>query len=382
MVCFIKLIGKCVIPIVITSLISCHVGNPLELETREVDYLNKTGDVIHGNILDLNVPGGKAIEVYDTLLMVITSDPNGLLQIYDIRTKQPLASLCQQGRARNEFSEKFIFKASQLLERNGDIIIVLRGEGGYVLKEVNVSASLREGHTIIEGVYNNIPFGCEGVVGLDNGINRLFVFNNHNYNIDMKDYNPPTFSIINEEDTNEIKVYGRLIDFENERYATFWYAGGICKHPTQNIVVQCMRTIDYIHYFNLDDGKHFAVHQTGAPTFDDIKVPNTVIDDVYCYDYNHFSESIGAEKFLLVMYLNGDYRKENIKKGNGEATELLAFDWEGNYLGGVKLDLFVHDLAFDPKSNLLYGLRIRDEKIVTFDLSDFIKSIDKQNTLR
>lgn len=143
-----------------------------------------------------------------------------------------------------------------------------------------------------------------------------------------------------------------------------------------------LRNLNYIHYFNLDDGKHFAVHQTGAPTFDDIKVPNTVIDDVYCYDYNHFSESIGAEKFLLVMYLNGDYRKENIKKGNGEATELLAFDWEGNYLGGVKLDLFVHDLAFDPKSNLLYGLRIRDEKIVTFDLSDFIKSIDKQNTLR
>jgi hypothetical protein len=51
MVCFIKLIGKCVIPIVITSLISCHVGNPLELETREVDYLNKTGDVICANPL-------------------------------------------------------------------------------------------------------------------------------------------------------------------------------------------------------------------------------------------------------------------------------------------------------------------------------------------
>lgn len=126
------------ISIVITSLISCNAGNSLLLQTREVDYLNKTGDVIHGNILDLNVPGGKAIEVYDTLLMVITSDPNGLLQIYDIRTKQPLASLCQQGRARNEFSEKFIFKASQLFERNGDIIIVMRGEGGYVLKEVNV----------------------------------------------------------------------------------------------------------------------------------------------------------------------------------------------------------------------------------------------------
>ena len=63
--------------------------------------------------------------------------------------------------------EKFIFKASQLFERNGDIIIVMRGEGGYVLKEVNVSASLREGPTRIVGVYDNCPFGFEGWVGLE-----------------------------------------------------------------------------------------------------------------------------------------------------------------------------------------------------------------------
>lgn len=377
MVCFIKLIGKCVISIVITSLISCHVGNPLELETREVDYLNKTGDVIHGNILDLNVPGGKAIEVYDNLLMVITSDPNGLLQIYDIRTKQPLASLCQQGRARNEFSEKFIFKASQLFERNGDIIIVMRGEGGYVLKEVNVSASLREGHTIIEGVYNNVPFGCEGVVGLDNGINRLFVFNNHNYNIDMEDYNPPTFSIINEEDTKEIKVYGRLIDFENDYFTTFWYSGGLCKHPTKNIVIQCVRTMDYIHFFDFDNNNFYSIHQVGSPTFDDIRVPDTSNKDgsISLNKYYHFYESIGTNNVFFVIYLNGDYSKDNFRQTRGEAKELLAFDWEGNYVGGVKLDYGVTDLAYDSKRNILYGIRSVDEKIVSFDMSDFMKSI-------
>lgn len=379
MVRFMKLIVKCIFSIVITSLISCNSRNPLLLQTRDVDYLNKTGDVIHGKILDFNVPGGKAIEVYDTLLMVITSDPNGLLQLFDIRTKQPLASLCQQGRAKNEFGDKFISKATQLIERNGDIVIILRGEGGNVLKEVNVSASLREGHTVIEGVYNDIPFGCEGVVGLDNGIDRLFVFNNHNYNIDMKDYNPPTFSIINEEETKEIKVYGKLIDFDNEHFSTFWYSGGLCKHPTKNIVVQCVSNMDYIHYFDFDNNNFYSIHQVGSPTFDDIRVPDTTDPDgsISLYQFYHFYESIPTDDMFFVIYLNGDYRKDNLFESRGEAIELLAFDWEGNYVGGVKLDYGATDLAYDSKRNILYGIRSVDEKVVAFDLSAFVKSIEK-----
>jgi hypothetical protein len=372
-------INKGAIVLSISLFVSCNLADPLVSEVHETDFINKTGEVINGNILNLEVPGAQTIAVYDTLMLFTTNNPAGLLQVYNTKTLKPIAMLCQQGRARNEFANSSIYKSDQFYLRNNDLIIVLRGEGGSVLKEINVSQSIKKGHTVVEGINNLVLNSNETVVGLDNNIDRLFVFNNHNYSIDQGDYNPPLFSVRDkdEDDDKNIKVYRRLVDFENDRYATFWYAGSIIKHPTKNIVVQCMQTLDYIHYFNLDNGKHFAVHQAESPTFDNIKVPNNVVDEIYYYDYNHFSEAIGTEKFLLVMYMNGEYRKESIKKGNREATELLAFDWDGNYLGGVKLDLFVQDLAFEPKTNLLYGLRIRDEKIVTFDLSDFVKSIDK-----
>ena len=44
--------------------------------------------------------------------MVVTSNPKALLQVYDTRTLEPLAMLCQQGRAKNEFtnnSRKFLY---------------------------------------------------------------------------------------------------------------------------------------------------------------------------------------------------------------------------------------------------------------------------------
>lgn len=361
----------------IFSLLSCNSTDPLVLETHEVDFLNRTGDVIHGSFLDLEVAGGISISVFDTMMMVVTNNPEALLQVYDTRTLKPLAMLCQQGHAGNEFSDKNINKSNQVFLRDGDVIIVLRGEGGTVLKEINVSESIREGHTVVEGIKEGLTYDYTEVVGLDKGIDRLFVFNNHNYSVDNEDYNPPTFCIRNKDEIKEIKVYSQLVDFENKIYSTFWYGGRICYHPTRNIAVQCMNAMDYIHVFDMDNDKYFSIHQKGTPTFGDIIVPNKIEDDVYVYDFNHFSESIGTEKFFLVIYMNGDYRKGMMKQGNGEATELLAFDWDGNYLGGVKLDTFVHDLAFDSNTNLLYGLRIRDEKIVTFDLSEYIKSIGK-----
>ena len=77
---------------------------------------------------------------------------------------------------------------------------------------------------------------------------------------------------------------------------------------------------------------NFFYSSIGTPRFDDIRVPNKIVDDVYEYDSSHFSESVGTEDLFLVLYLNGEYRKNNLNQGNGEATELLAFDWEETIL--------------------------------------------------
>lgn len=59
-------------------LASCTQKGPMVLETHDVDFLNRTGDVVHGKFLDLDVAGGHTIAVYDTLLMVTTGNPAAL----------------------------------------------------------------------------------------------------------------------------------------------------------------------------------------------------------------------------------------------------------------------------------------------------------------
>ena len=351
---------------------------PLLLETIEVDFINKTGDIIEGEYLDIEFMGGKSIAVFDTLLMVVTSNPEALLQVYDTRTLEPLAMLCQQGRAKNEFTNNSIYELSnQTFQRNGDVIVMVRGEGGYVIKEINITASIREGKTIVEGINNKIPYGCGDVYGINNELTKIFVFNNHNYSLDREEFNPPTFSIIDEQDSEVLEIYGRLVDFENKAYSTFWYNNNICKHPTKNIFVQCMNTMDYIHFIDLDNKKYYSIHQNGSPTFDEVYIPNKITNGVYEFDSEHFYESIPAEDYFLVFFTNGDYRKKSIKNGNIKAAELLAFDWNGNYLGGVKMDILAQDYTYDSNNMILYGYRIFDEKIIAYDLSEFVNSFAK-----
>ena len=56
---------------------------------------------------------------------------------------------------------------------------------------------------------------------------------------------------------------------------------------------------------------------------------------------------------------------------------MLAFDWNGNYLGGVKMDILAQDYTYDSKNKILYGYRIFDEKIIAYDLSEFVNSFAK-----
>lgn len=47
--------------------------------------------------------------------------------------------------------------------------------------------------------------------------------------------------------------------------------------------------------------------------------------------------------------------------------ELLVFDWDGNYIGGFKMDRNLHFIEYDEIHNVLYGINI-DEELYAYDM--------------
>lgn len=338
------------------------------LETREVDFQDRTGDVIQAEELDLEVPGVSNVVVYDSLLVFTTTDPSGMLQVYNKRTLEKIGSFCTQGSAANEFVGSAYLTNSQHYLKNGELILPLLDGSTSFYKEVNVSASLREGHTVVEGTVQRAGYD-DNIVMLDGTLDRTFSFRRPS-NIVGSGFTMPQYVVTEHNDTvKEIEVFKKHINCQNEDDLERCYHGMLMKHPDRNLAVFPMSFMKYILFFDLDKDEYYALRQKDTPAFPDIYVDRSWWDD-----NKGFGSVDCSSDMFMVTYDGGEY-SINARKNDMVTFELLLFDWEGNYLGGAKMDTNVHFCSYDPDTQLLYAINIGSEKIYTYNLSGLMKSI-------
>lgn len=85
----------------------------------------------------------------------------------------------------------------------------------------------------------------------------------------------------------------------------------------------------------------------------------------------HFCAADCTPDFLLLLYGAND---ATIRADDYENApfDILLFDWEGNYLTGARLNHVVHDIAYDSKNKIMYGIDRSDESVYRFDLSELV----------
>ena len=114
-------------------------------DVREVDYLNKTGEVIEGTFVR-EIMGGGSILLCDTLLFAITSNPEGMLEVYSTNNLQhKLASLCIRGRAEIEMS----YLSMAQVYKNDDRYYMLIVDAYTRFCEIDITESLEKGYTVV-----------------------------------------------------------------------------------------------------------------------------------------------------------------------------------------------------------------------------------------
>lgn len=354
---------------------SCIHKSYYEFETKEVDYISDSKPLIKGNEVNLEILGVDGVFVCDTLLMFISNDPSGMLQIYNKNTLSPIAKLATQGRANNEFL-RIGTTNWQYYYRDGDLIMPFIDNGCF-LKEINISQSILQKHTILASDVSEciqIPNGS--FVLLDDDIdNRFECLFSHPDGIEIDKRVPVSYSIHNCEDNSfkEISVFSKMIECEDEVDVSTYHNNRLLKHPTRNIVVQPFRLLDYILFFDFENKQNFAIHNQGSLSFSE--VAPSITESTPTYFINNYASC--TKDFFMLLYFADQYTIENKKNHKGNLPELLIFDWEGNYLGGAKLDNFILSISYDPINQILYGVRYYDEKIFTFDLSELMESIVK-----
>ena len=346
-------------------LLSCNNGKSRFLfDVHETDFVNKSKITVKGTPVDVELPLGVSnLAICDSFFIVMFYNGGPLMNVYSLDWDL-LGRFCYKGRAKNEFLEIPHMLSRQTLKgENGNILIPLREGFSNIISNIKVldlQQSLQSQKTTIVMENPFYPYtmaksgGEEGYyifprtfdfVYLNNDINQIFransMFNDKDGALYGRDYEVMDDSIQ--------KKYFKMLshDFPED----FDYVGGqLYKHPSRNLIIEPLMYMDYILFFDLDNDTTFAIHQKGSLSFD------------------------ATESFFMVYYGAGDYTVNQPDPMNA-APELLFFDWDGNFLKSVMMDVGVGDIVYDEKSQTLYGLDHSNECILGFDLSEVVADI-------
>lgn len=335
---------------------SCHNNNPnILVDVQEVDFLNKTDDVMEGKLVKSEIFGATNIVVFDTLIMVITNNPEGQLQVFSSNTLEPLGKFCKKGRAKNEML-KTSATTEQSYYRDGNLILALF-DAPNKFKEIDITASLQSGNTVIISSQENPVENGEFML-LGNDFKCRYEYERDIFGIEEATDIPTRYTVYEDGKKRELKFFNTLMDIEPKE-KSLPYIGSLYKHPQRNLVVQSFQRMDYLLFMDFDSDKYFAIHQIGSTTFND-----TFLSEKSQMPA-HFTDGASSSKYLMFLYCYGDYTQKTT--AGDWYPELLVFDWDGNYITGFKMDRAITRIEYDEIHKVLYGMNL-DEELYAYEM--------------
>lgn len=345
---------------VLLSVYSC--GNKPQYiipEVKETSFADQERGFVEPVKMDYCPMGVFDIMSYDKYLFFITQDKSSYLKVYDIEKGAEVAALCQQGRANNEFNFPIFFNSEQAYTVDGEIMLPIK-DNQSTLKEINITKSIDEQKTVINRTASCIQNTSSHLAFVDDDFSRMFV---SELKLSSSEPAQPVKFYIKEPngEKKEYPVFNDVMDGNHEFGKSNYYSGVLMKHPSKNIMVYSMTNLNYLIYFDLDNNKTFAIHQKGTDTFEKYVTENP--------DLLHFSDATASDDYYFTFYF---YNCMNNPDAD-YVCEVLAFDWDGNYVGGFKTNTAIHRIAYNEKTKSLYCVNIGEELMYAIPVKEFIK---------
>ena len=376
--------------VTLSLLLSC--SKKPEIQVREVDYLNKSQELLKSVPVDMDMPMLTYGVIHcDSLNILMTQDPRGYMFVYSDDWKL-LGTFCHQGRAQYEFLDRpRLIKNQVLLGKDNHLLLPL--QDATCIKVVDITASLLSHKVVISEIRDYVPYTDIDIMIGDNiaklrSRNKYMFLDNDIYKtLELTEgfsfeFGESTAEYKIRHDTAYVEVPQILKDMEKlagpqpeDKFQREFF-----KHPSRNLIIEPFMAMDYIMFYDLDNNSSFAIHQTGSLTWnqDPPQVPrfNDQGEVIYYIEERGcFGDAVATDSYFLVFYFGGDYSMAD-ENQDWPRPELMLFDWDGNFKKSVMLETYIDCAAFDQKNKILYGVPIdepENEVLLSYDLSSLFE---------
>ncbi len=358
------------IVVIMMTVSSCNSNNKYyKYADFEIDYSTKNDTSLNGVIIPLSIIGSEEFVISDSLMMITTTNPLGQLRVINLKSYEEIVGLCPIGRASNEFNELSDVSTQVYKNNNGDLIMPLVDKY-TVLKEVNITQSIKDRRTIVTNRMECPDITGGSFVVLNSDCEDIFYKIDPQFESDLKDLtNMKYYITTSNKHKKEIKVFPKMVRYRADIFDVVnVYLSCFRKHPYKNIVIQPFCNMDYILFFDLDEGNYYAIHKKGTNTFNDIAPHVTGPKNVF------FGDIASTNDYFMIIYCGGE-EVNNPEDINRTCPDILFFDWNGKYLKSIHLNNIVHRIEYDSINNRLIGLNIPEEIFYSYDLNGLLPII-------
>lgn len=317
---------------------------------------------IYGELLPINIYGTNSLFIADSLLMIDKQDGSRYyFEVYNVITYDSISSFGLRGRAKYEFLDMPVVATKQYYYNNkGDIIVPVIDAN--LIKELNLSQSVKRNHTVIERMspcYTEV----EGSTVLMNNDpdQQLVYYYAHEDGFHKEKEKLPLAMVLKEQKTaKRIKCFGKLMKNKTDtQKLEHYYWGKLVIQPNSDKAALPLYLMNYILFFNPSDNEYHAVHIKNMPTFED-----GITSEV---SLSCFLSADATEEYIYAYY-SGDFDIEAVSNPEYKGR-ILQFDWSGQLIRSYLIhDAVLTDISYNAMTNTFYGMNIYSGDLYSFHL--------------
>ena len=349
--------------LIIFIVIACREEKNESYFNGEVKIVNfsKAKD-LKGTFIELDDVFVGTMLVYDSLLLGGSGENSHVFNVFGLNSRKKLGILAMRGQGPDDFIDAT--SAGKQFVKEGDDICFWLGDshGKYLL--INISASLKEGRTIILKRYDNMSGRKKWLYGFGAGYildDDLLLVRTQSESLYQSDkcYQPASYHLYKNDIDHHVKdytlfnkpIYSPDENFNSELFCNT--TDGM--RPDKKKMAMGMPFVGQLNIMDIKSGK-----QTGYLLKDSYDFDYFASHSVE--DYKAFFESLCVDQqYIYAACIN---KKITAREDDGSyirAKKILVFDWEGNPTITLNLDHHIMNMSFDPVHRMMYVLDNEDE---------------------
>jgi hypothetical protein len=329
---------------------------------ENIAYIDKfplTYSLSNEEAINWNVIGMKKFRIYDSLLVVSTTDRDGFWSFYNINDLSFKGKFIKAGQGPNEFSMAPDIRTSRFYTEDNMLFIDIYDFQTGKIYKMNANQSLRKNELDISIKKDSLPsFIFDFAVIKDNLYYCREINKDQTQQIRYLRFNgkkeiPNTFKILNQAFVEKGEDFNLLSTITKES-------------PKGDRIVEAPI---YLHQINIysSDGKWGKTICVGKA--DDIGDLEDKISWTRIYTHGGVCT---YDKFFGVLFVNEDIRTMQTKRKTLPTIQL--FTWDGKPLAELKLNRFVSTFDIDLTNGYLYALDIEDV-LYKYDIRNILDKI-------